>query len=95
MQGFVAHVAGKRCRLAALSGDLVGKLRKRILVAGGDDDLCRLARKEQRGGAADTRACAGDDRDLTFQSRHDSSPSDCVDGGTIADAPRCNHPISA
>ncbi len=54
MQGFVAHVAGKRCRLTAPSGDLVGKLRKCIPVAGGNDDLCPLACKEQRRGAADT-----------------------------------------
>ena len=72
---FVGHVAVDRDRFAAFLFDFVDESVEFVAPAAGDDQLCAFAREEQRGGAADAGACAGDDGDFVCE-LHDEKPPD-------------------
>src|SRR5205823_4376727 len=66
---------GRLCPgLAACRADLVDHLVERPLAAADDDHACAFARQVQRSRAADARATAGDDGDLSVECGHLSAP---------------------
>jgi hypothetical protein len=72
---FVSHVAGDRNGLASCLLDLVHQFVQLRSAARGHNQLCALARKQQRGCPADPRARAGDNSDFAGKCIHSIAPA--------------------